>query len=168
MSVTTHRRWVALLGFAILALIPVATPAHAFSSCGRGVPAGGLAQLPGGRPLADPIPHIPINGTAGFTVGGANTLPGGELSIGLGYLGQQAVCQQEEGVFDQNLVALDRIPDLLGPARHRGFGYGFPKGGGHDVGHGVFRSCLSLLVREGFGEEGFEFLVVAAHLTRRG
>ena len=51
----------------------------AFSSCGRGSRAGGFAQLPGGRPLADPIPHIPINGTAGFVVPGANTLPGGDL-----------------------------------------------------------------------------------------
>ena len=68
--------------------------------------AGGFAQLPGGKPLADPIPHIPINGTAGFVIPGANTLPGGDLSIGLGYLGQQAVCQQEEGIFDQNTLFL--------------------------------------------------------------
>ena len=40
------------------------------------------------------------------TCRGANTLPGGELSIGLGYLGQQAVCQQEEGIFDQNTLFL--------------------------------------------------------------
>ena len=37
---------------------------------------------------------------------GANTLSGGDLSIGLGYLGQEAVCQQEEGVFDQNSLFL--------------------------------------------------------------
>ncbi len=103
---TTHRRRVALLGVAALALIPLATPALAFSPCGPSAPKGGLAQLPGGQPLADPIPHIPINGTAGFVVPGANTLPGGELSIGLGYLGQRSVCQQEEGIFDQNTLFL--------------------------------------------------------------
>jgi peptidoglycan-associated lipoprotein len=106
MSVTAHRRRVALLGVAALALIPLATPALAFSPCGPSTPKGGLAQLPGGQPLADPIPHIPINGTAGFVVPGANTLPGGELSIGLGYLGQRSVCQQEEGIFDQNTLFL--------------------------------------------------------------
>ena len=103
---TTHRRRVAFLGAAALALIPLATPALAFSPCGPSAPKGGLAQLPGGQPLADPIPHIPINGTAGFVVPGANTLPGGELSIGLGYLGQRSVCQQEEGIFDQNTLFL--------------------------------------------------------------
>ena len=61
----------------ILALIPLATPAYALSACGGGSRAGGLAQLPGGRPLADPIPHIPINGTAGFVVPGANSCPAG-------------------------------------------------------------------------------------------
>jgi len=106
MSVTTHRRRLAFLGIAALALIPPATAVHAFSPCGSGSHVGGLAQLPGGRPLADPIPHIPINGTAGFVVPGANTLPGGDLSIGLGYLGQRSVCQQEEGVFDQNTLFL--------------------------------------------------------------
>ena len=103
---TTHRRWVALLGVAVLALIPLAPPAFALSACGGGSRAGGLAQLPGGRPLADPIPHIPINGTAGFVVPGANQLPGGDFSVGLGYLGQQSVCQQEEGIFDQNTLFL--------------------------------------------------------------
>jgi peptidoglycan-associated lipoprotein len=102
-SVTTHRRRVALLGVLALALFPLATPALAASSCGR---SAGLAQLPGGKPLADPIPHIPINGTAGFYVPGANTLPGGDLSIGVGYLGQEAVCQQENGIFDQNTLFL--------------------------------------------------------------
>src|SRR4029078_6813025 len=52
MSVTTHRRWVGLLGVAVLTLIPLATPAHALSACGGGSRGGGLAQLPGGRPLA--------------------------------------------------------------------------------------------------------------------
>ncbi len=103
---TTHRWWVALLGVAVLALIPLAPPAFALSACGGGSRTGGLAQLPGGRPLADPIPHIPINGTAGFVVPGANQLPGGDFSVGLGYLGQQSVCQQEEGVFDQNTLFL--------------------------------------------------------------
>ena len=70
MSVTTHRRWVALLGFAVLAADPSRDAgARVLRRAVRGVPAGGFAQLPGGRPLADPIPHIPINGTAGF-VGG--------------------------------------------------------------------------------------------------
>jgi peptidoglycan-associated lipoprotein len=105
-SVTTYRRRAALLGVVVLALIPLATTAHAFSSCGSVSRAGSFAQLPGGQPLADPIPHIPINGTAGFTVAGANTLAGGDLLIGLGYLGQQAVCQQQEGVFDQNTLFL--------------------------------------------------------------
>lgn len=102
---TTHRRLVALLGVAALALLLLPAPVQAFSACGS-APRGGLAQLPGGRPLADPIPHIPINGTAGFVVPGASTLPGGDLSIGLGYLGQQSVCQQEEGIFDQNTLFL--------------------------------------------------------------
>jgi peptidoglycan-associated lipoprotein len=105
MSVMTHRRSMALLGIVALTLIPLATPAHAFSSCGAAHP-GGFAQLPGGHPLADPIPHIPMNGTAGFTVAGANTIGGGDLSIGLGYLGQQSVCQQQDGIFDQNTLFL--------------------------------------------------------------
>jgi peptidoglycan-associated lipoprotein len=85
--------------------MPFATPAAALSACG-GSGARGLAQLPGGRPLADPIPHIPINGTAGFVVPGANQLPGGDFSVGLGYLGQESVCQQEDGIFDQNTLFL--------------------------------------------------------------
>jgi peptidoglycan-associated lipoprotein len=104
-SVTTHRRQVALLGAAALSLLPLATPAWGASSCGSR-PGLGLAQLPGGRPLADPIPHIPINGTAGFVVPGANSLAGGNFSVGLGYLGQEAVCQQESGIFDQNTLFL--------------------------------------------------------------
>jgi peptidoglycan-associated lipoprotein len=102
--VTTRRKLVALLGGAVLALLPLVAPAQASSLCGGS--SRGLAQLPGGRPLADPIPHVPINGTAGFVVPGANTLAGGNLSIGLGYLGQQSVCQQEDGVFDQNTLFL--------------------------------------------------------------
>ena len=101
----THRWQWALLGVTTLTLMPLATPALAFSPCG-GSRGSGLAQFPSGRPLADPLPHIPINGTAGFVVPGANTLPGGDLSIGLGYLGQEAVCQQEDGVFDQNSLFL--------------------------------------------------------------
>jgi peptidoglycan-associated lipoprotein len=101
--VTTHLRRVTLLGALALVLFPLATPAHAASSCGRSV---GLAQFPSGQPLADPVPHIPINGTAGFYVPGAKTLPGGDLSIGLGYIGQEAVCQQESGIFDQNTLFL--------------------------------------------------------------
>jgi peptidoglycan-associated lipoprotein len=104
-SVTTHRRRVALIGAAALILLPLATPAWGASPCGSR-PGLGLAQLPGGRPLADPIPHIPINGTAGFVVPGANLLAGGALSVGLGYLGQESVCQQENGVFDQNTLFL--------------------------------------------------------------
>jgi peptidoglycan-associated lipoprotein len=105
MNVRANRWRVSLLGAAGLVMIPLVTPALALSPCGasRG---GGLAQLPGNRPLADPLPHIPINGTAGFVVPGANTLPGGDLSIGLGYLGQEAVCQQEDGIFDQNSLFL--------------------------------------------------------------
>ena len=102
---TTHRRRVALIGAAALSLLPLATPTWGASPCGSR-PGLGLAQLPGGRPLADPIPHIPINGTAGFVVPGANTLAGGNLSVGLGYLGQESVCQQESGVFDQNTLFL--------------------------------------------------------------
>jgi peptidoglycan-associated lipoprotein len=104
-SVTTHRRRVAFIGAAALILLPLATPAWGASPCGSR-PGLGLAQLPGGRPLADPIPHIPINGTAGFVVPGANLLAGGALSVGLGYLGQESVCQQENGVFDQNTLFL--------------------------------------------------------------
>src|SRR5262245_43499146 len=73
MSVTKYRRLVAVLVVAVLALIHLASPAHALSPCGSASRAGSFAQLPGGRPLADPIPHIPINGTAGFVVPGANT-----------------------------------------------------------------------------------------------
>ena len=100
---TTHLRRVGLLLGLAVVLFPLATPALAASSCGRSV---GLAQFRSGQPLADPIPHVPINGTAGFVVPGANTLPGGDLSIGLGYIGQEAVCQQESGIFDQNSLFL--------------------------------------------------------------
>jgi peptidoglycan-associated lipoprotein len=95
---------VALIGAAALSLCSLTTPAWAASTCNPRVT--GLAQLPGGKPLADPIPHVPINGTAGFLVPGANSLPGGNFSVGLGYWGQEAVCQQESGVFDQNTLFL--------------------------------------------------------------
>jgi peptidoglycan-associated lipoprotein len=97
MSVMTSRsRVVALLAAAFGSLL-VGVPALAAPLCGSR-----LAQERRLPPLADPLPHVPINGTAGFVVPGARTLPGGDLSIGLGYLGQQAVCQQEDGIFDQN------------------------------------------------------------------
>jgi peptidoglycan-associated lipoprotein len=95
----TYRRWVALVGIAVLVLIPLATTVDAFTGCSPASPAS--------VPLADPIPHIPINGTAGFVVPGANSLPGGDLLIGLGYLGQQPVCREtESGDFDQNTLFL--------------------------------------------------------------
>ncbi|HZS35107.1 MAG TPA: hypothetical protein VFC42_17210, partial [Methylomirabilota bacterium] len=59
------------------------TAAFAGSACQPGL---ALAPRQARRlpPLADPLPHVPINGTAGFVVPGASTLPGGDLSVGLG------------------------------------------------------------------------------------
>jgi peptidoglycan-associated lipoprotein len=91
-----------LLTFLLLstAMLLAVTPASARSGCLN------LGQGERPRPLADPIPYFPVNGTAGFFVHGANTLPGQKLSAGLGYVGQDAVCQQEEGIFDQNSLFL--------------------------------------------------------------
>ena len=103
---TTYRKRVALFGVVVLALISLATPVDAFTGCTPASPAS--------VPLADPVPHIPINGTAGFVVPGANTLAGGDLLIGLGYLGQQPVCREtESGDFDQNTLFLQHIQAAL-------------------------------------------------------
>ena len=47
--------------------------------------------------------------------------------------------------LDEDLVLADRLPGLLGPARHSGLGDGLSEGGGHDVSHGrvlLFRRGL--------------------------
>ncbi len=95
----------AAVAAAILSSTLLGTAAFAGSACQPGL---ALAPRQARRlpPLADPLPHVPINGTAGFVVPGASTLPGGDLSVGLGYLGQQAVCQELEGDFDQNTLFL--------------------------------------------------------------
>ena len=103
---TTHRRRVAFLGAAALALIPLATPALAFSSCGPSSRRAGSPSSPGGQPLADPIPHIPINGTAGFSCPAPTRSPAGSCRSGSGTSASRSVCQQEEGIFDQNTLFL--------------------------------------------------------------
>lgn len=51
-------------------------------------------------PQAQPRPHQPVNGTGGFSVFGARTLQKGQFSGGIGYLGEEAVCQQTSGTLD--------------------------------------------------------------------
>ncbi|MBI2468627.1 MAG: transporter, partial [Candidatus Rokubacteria bacterium] len=91
----------AMLLAAVLALGPA--PAWAGSGCDGD---GGLRQQARRPPQADPRPYQPVNGTGGFSVFGANTVGAGTLSVGVGYLGEAAVCQQLEGVFDLNTVWL--------------------------------------------------------------
>src|SRR5581483_2143414 len=104
-GVITVRGCQAAVAAAILSSSLLGTAALAASACQPGL-ALALRQARRLPPLADPLPHVPVNGTAGFVVPGANTLPGGDLSVGLGYLGQQAVCQELEGDFDQNTLFL--------------------------------------------------------------
>lgn len=47
-------------------------------------------------------PHQPVHGTGGFSVFGARTLQKGQFSVGVGYLGEEAVCEQRSGIFDLN------------------------------------------------------------------
>ncbi len=65
-----------------------------------------LAKEQQSVPQAEPRPYQPVNGTGGFSVFGARTLDRGGFSAGLGYLGEDAVCQQLDGVFDLNTVWL--------------------------------------------------------------
>ena len=99
---TSSRRSALTIGAALClgATLCLAQPAHAAGSCVS------VAQHGGAVPLADARPYQPVNGTGGFSVFGANTLAQGGFSVGLGYLGEDAVCQQLEGVFDLNTVWL--------------------------------------------------------------
>src|SRR5262245_58273114 len=95
----THRNRLALLA-SIVALSFAAVPAWA---AGRCVTAQQEAQS---HPLADPRAYQPVNGTGGFSVFGANTIAGGAFSVGLGFLGEDAVCQETDGDFDFNTLWL--------------------------------------------------------------
>ena len=81
--VDSRRRSVSTLGATLClgAALCVAAPASAAGSCVS------AAQNGRGVPLADPRPYQPVNGTGGLSVFGANTVPGGGFSVGLGYLG---------------------------------------------------------------------------------
>ena len=72
------------------------------------------------QPLADARTLQPTNGTGGFSVFGAPTLPQLGFSVGVGYMGEQAVCQNLDDDFDFNTVWLavgfgitDRLQALL-------------------------------------------------------
>jgi hypothetical protein len=71
-------------------------PALAANACGQ----AGLAEQVHRRPLADARTYQPVNGTGGFSVFGARTLPAGAASIGGGFLGEFAVCQHHAGGLD--------------------------------------------------------------------
>ena len=100
--VASRRPSVSTLGATLClgAALCLAAPAYAAGSCVS------AAQNGRGVPLADPRPYQPVNGTGGLSVFGANTVPGGGFSVGLGYLGEDAVCQQQEGLFDMNTLWL--------------------------------------------------------------
>ena len=72
-------------------LLCLAPPAQAAGSCVS------VAQHGGPVPLADPRPYQPVNGTGGFSVFGANTLPQGGFSVGLGYLGTRPSASSRRG-----------------------------------------------------------------------
>ncbi|MBI3454963.1 MAG: transporter, partial [Candidatus Rokubacteria bacterium] len=57
-------------------------------------------------PQAEARAYQPVNGTGGFSVFGAKTLTARGFSVGLGYMGEEAVCQQLDGVFDFNTAWL--------------------------------------------------------------
>jgi hypothetical protein len=65
-----------------------------------------LGQARQAVPQAASRPYQPVNGSGGFSVFGARTLDRGGFSVGLGYLGEDAVCQQLDGVFDLDTVWL--------------------------------------------------------------
>ena len=94
------RTYVAALAVTTLVLLP-ASSGLAASACQRGAT---FAQQPRERPLADPRTYQPVNGTGGFSVFGANTLDRFGFSVGLGYMGENAVCQETDGDFDLNSV----------------------------------------------------------------
>jgi Putative MetA-pathway of phenol degradation len=77
-----------------------AVPAWASTGC---VTARQERQSP---PLADARTYQPVNGTGGFSVFGANTLAARGFSVGLGFLGEDAVCQELDGDFDFNTLWL--------------------------------------------------------------
>jgi peptidoglycan-associated lipoprotein len=78
----------------LLVLLFAAWPAAGETGC---VTARQEPRIP---PQAAARPYQPVNGTGGFSVFGANTLPARGFSVGIGYLGEEAVCQQRDGVFD--------------------------------------------------------------------
>ena len=71
------------LAAALLALIPVLAEAD----CAR-------------PPQVQARSYLPVGGLGIFSVFGTRTLDRGQLSIGAGYLGDEAVCQQEAGYAD--------------------------------------------------------------------
>lgn len=50
--------------------------------------------------------YLPVGGLGVFSVFGARTLEAGQFSVGLGYLGDEAVCQQTAGYADFNTFFL--------------------------------------------------------------
>ncbi len=90
---------VAVLALAA-ALAPPAARADASTLC------AGAAQARRAVPQAEARPYQPVNGTGGFSVFGARGLTAGAFSVGLGYLGEDAVCQQRDGLFDLDTVWL--------------------------------------------------------------
>src|SRR3972149_4937243 len=71
-----------------------------------GFVARSLALLPGPGEAASPRPQAqarsyqPVGGLGVFSVFGARTLGAGQFSVGAGYLGEEAVCQQKGGPPD--------------------------------------------------------------------
>ncbi|MGH7268345.1 MAG: transporter, partial [Candidatus Rokuibacteriota bacterium] len=102
---TTRYRLAALIALVILVVPRVGVAA------GDGCRSLSVVQERRVPPLAEARTYQPVNGTGGFSVFGANTLPAGVLSVGVGYLGEEAVCQQVDGVFDYHTLF---VPIALG------------------------------------------------------
>ncbi len=86
-----RRRWWFRGGLFAMALALV--PALAEADCTR-------------APQVQARSYLPVGGLGVFSVFGARTLEAGQFSVGLGYLGDEAVCQQTAGYADFNTFFL--------------------------------------------------------------
>ena len=80
----TRRWW--LRGSLVAIVLTLVLPALAEANCHR--------------PQAQARTYQPVGGLGVFSVFGARTLDAGQFSVGAGYLGEEAVCQQLEGPWD--------------------------------------------------------------------
>src|SRR3972149_3795827 len=84
------RRWWFTGGFVALSLVLLPGPGEAASA----------------RPPGPARSSQPGGGLGGFSVFGARPLGAGQFSVGAGYIGEEAVCQQKGALFDFHTLFL--------------------------------------------------------------